>query len=156
MYKDNSHLLIMQEKNTQFVIFFINRLKSALKIKTDTELADYLGVKQSTISMWRKRDSVDIRLIITKCENISIDWLISGTGKMLKNETKVVNDVAKNEKCCNCEALKKELEDYKEKFFNAKEELIQCKEKYYKIYDKYLAHKEENLELKKKIYENEN
>ena len=54
-------------------------------IKTDSEFADFLGVKQPTISTWRKRNTIDYKLIITKCNNIDANWLLTGQGEMLKN-----------------------------------------------------------------------
>jgi hypothetical protein len=60
----------------------LDRLKSALEIGTDTELAIIIGVKQNTISGWRKRGSIDHVKIIEICEkyNISLDWVIMGRG----------------------------------------------------------------------------
>lgn len=65
----------------------INEIKNHLQYKTDTELAEFLGVKQPTISTWRKRNTIDYELIIAKCNDIDANWLITGKGKMLKKET---------------------------------------------------------------------
>lgn len=64
----------------------INEIKSHLNYKTDTELADFLGVKQPTISTWRKRNTIDYELIIAKCNDIDANWLITGEGSMLKEK----------------------------------------------------------------------
>lgn len=58
----------------------LNRLKEALSIGTDTELADLLGVKKATLSNWRNRNSVDLSLVFSFCEQVNIDWLITGRG----------------------------------------------------------------------------
>lgn len=65
--------------------FIINEIKSYLNIKTDSDFADFLGVKQPTISTWRKRNTIDYELIIAKCDNINGHWLLTGQGPMLKN-----------------------------------------------------------------------
>lgn len=65
----------------------INKIKLHLGIKTDTEFADFLGVKQPTISAWRSRDTLDYELIIEKCKDINANWLLTGKGEMLKNSS---------------------------------------------------------------------
>lgn len=66
--------------------FIINEIKLYLNIKTDSEFADFLGVKQPTISTWRKRNTIDYELIIAKCNKINGHWLLTGQGSMLKSE----------------------------------------------------------------------
>ncbi len=58
----------------------LNRLKEALSVGTDTELADLLGIKKATLSNWRNRSSVDFLLVFSFCEHVNIDWLITGRG----------------------------------------------------------------------------
>lgn len=58
----------------------LNRLKTALSVGTDTELADLLGIKKATLSNWRNRNSIDLPLVFSVCEQINIDWLITGRG----------------------------------------------------------------------------
>lgn len=58
----------------------LNRLKKALSVGTDTELADLLGIKKATLSNWRNRNSVDLPLVFSVCEQVNIDWLITGRG----------------------------------------------------------------------------
>ena len=60
----------------------LDRLKSALSLKNDTELGNRLGVSKAAISNWRKRNSVDYPLVFSFCEHINIDWLITGRGTM--------------------------------------------------------------------------
>lgn len=59
-------------------IDFLNRLKSILKIDRDTALAEFLGVKQNTISGWKSRNTVDYDLIMTKCESLDWNYLLFG------------------------------------------------------------------------------
>jgi phage repressor protein C with HTH and peptisase S24 domain len=65
----------------------ILRLKKALNISTDIELANYLGISKSTLSNWKARNTLDLPLLFSLCEQISIDWLLTGKGEMLKNST---------------------------------------------------------------------
>lgn len=77
-------------KKSRFSIFVIDRLKTALSLRTDIELAEYLCVKQNTISGWKARDTLDYKKIIEICDinNISFDWLFSGKGSMFtRNQT---------------------------------------------------------------------
>ena len=71
-------------EKSRFSIFVIDRLKTALRLRTDIELAEYLCVKQNTISGWKSRDTLDYKKIIEICDtnNISFDWLFSGEGRM--------------------------------------------------------------------------
>lgn len=62
----------------------LNRLKEALSTTSDTELADLLGIKKTTLSNWRNRNSIDLPLVFSFCEHINIDWLITGHGEMIK------------------------------------------------------------------------
>jgi len=63
----------MQENKSQNAINVIDRLKKALKIKTDIELSEFLNIKPNTISTWKKRDSVDFDSIISICELYELD-----------------------------------------------------------------------------------
>lgn len=67
------------------ITLIINQIKSYLRIKTDSDLADYLGTTQSNIATWKKRNTINYELIIAKCPNIDANWLITGEGEMLKD-----------------------------------------------------------------------
>ena len=57
-----------------------------------TKFAKTIGVAPSTISSWLKRNTFDHELLFAKCKNISAEWLITGEGDMLKQETSI-NDI---------------------------------------------------------------
>lgn len=59
----------------------LSRLKTVLSVDTDTELADFLGIKKTTLSNWRNRNSIDLPLVFSFCEQINIDWLVTGRGQ---------------------------------------------------------------------------
>lgn len=65
----------------------IERLKIALNLSSDNALAETLGVSKATLSNWKSRNSIDIPLLFSKCEHISVDWLLTGNGAMLKPTT---------------------------------------------------------------------
>lgn len=56
----------------------LNRFKRIKNFKTDTELARFLGVDKTTLSNWKARKTIDWDLLFSKCEHISIQWLITG------------------------------------------------------------------------------
>lgn len=59
-----------------------------------SEFARKLGIKPQTINSWMSRDSYDIDLIYSICENLSADWLLTGEGEMLLDES--VNKVTQH------------------------------------------------------------
>lgn len=69
----------------------LDNIKSLYNLKTDTQLAEKLGVKSQTISTWRNRNSIDIELIYSKCEFIDGNYLLSGKGEILRSKTKKIN-----------------------------------------------------------------
>ena len=48
------------------------------------QFANLLGISPQGLSTWIKRESFDIELIFSKCEDISPEWLFTGRGEMLK------------------------------------------------------------------------
>lgn len=61
----------------------LNDIKKYLKLKTDTDLAGYLGITPQTLSNWRARNTIDEKLIAEKCTFLNYQWLLTGTGEML-------------------------------------------------------------------------
>lgn len=68
----------------------ITRLKSALKIKSDAELADVMNITASGLSTWKRRDSVDHNAIIEVCvkNNIDLNGIFVGSVGVLPTERK--------------------------------------------------------------------
>lgn len=77
--------VIMSREKLHDVIKIIERAKLVLGVKTDTELANILEIKQPTVSSWRKRGNIDLISIIKRCDNVNMDWLIFGRGEMYKD-----------------------------------------------------------------------
>lgn len=64
----------------------INELKKHYGFKKDTDFANFLGIKPTTLSSWVARNSFDYELLYSKCVGINGDWLFTGEGQMFKNE----------------------------------------------------------------------
>ncbi len=58
----------------------ISRIKDAYKIKTDTDLAKFLGVATTTLASWKTRNNIDFERIYAKCANLNWNFLIYGIG----------------------------------------------------------------------------
>lgn len=71
----------MSTKKSLDVENIIIRAKQAIGIKTNSELAELLGIKQNTVSSWKTRGNIDLVSIIKLCNNVSTDWLIHGIGE---------------------------------------------------------------------------
>lgn len=68
----------------------LNRLKEAYNIQKDTDLANLLGISKSTLSNWVSRDSIDFDKVFSLCEHIDINWLLTGRGSILKEDSEQV------------------------------------------------------------------
>lgn len=63
----------------------VERLKIGMGLSSDNALADALGINKTTLSNWKSRNSLDFPLVFSRCEHLSIDWLLTGEGDMLKS-----------------------------------------------------------------------
>lgn len=82
----------MSSENSHNDIIILERAKKALNVSTDTELGDILGVKGSAIANWRARESINLGLIISKCESVNLNWLIRGQGAIHLKEYDNTNE----------------------------------------------------------------
>lgn len=64
----------------------LNSIKSHFGMKSDKELADFLGIKTTTLSMWKSRNTFDVELLFNKCENIDANYLLTGKGLMFRTD----------------------------------------------------------------------
>ena len=64
-----------------------NRIKLAIGVRTDAELAKFLGITPQTLANYIIRNSVDWDNLLSKCELINIDFLLTGHGEMLRSNT---------------------------------------------------------------------
>jgi hypothetical protein len=58
----------------------LERVKIVHGLKKDGELANLLGLKQNTLSTWKKRNTMDAFLIFEVCDDVDKDWLLYGEG----------------------------------------------------------------------------
>jgi len=63
----------------------IQRTKQHLGFRTDSQLAHYLGISRPTLSNWIARNSIDLPLLLQKCEELDFNWLLLGEGKPEKS-----------------------------------------------------------------------
>lgn len=106
---------------TNFELFY-SRIKKACNSDTDKGVADFLDLKKSTLSMWKKREKVDLELLTTKCEHVNLNWLIRGKGNMLISEETVVNSEEKLKSTKKEDDLKDQIIRYQKKLINALED----------------------------------
>lgn len=70
----------MSSDSSPVVEEILNRIKSAYDLKSDAELARFLGVGASTPGNWRLRGSINYDVIFSKCGDLNLNWLLRGEG----------------------------------------------------------------------------
>ncbi len=70
----------------------IERLRIAFSVQTDSDLAKCLGISKSALSNWKTRNSLDLELIDTKCEHLSLEWVFRGRGPMYYSEISIISE----------------------------------------------------------------
>jgi hypothetical protein len=83
-HSDNS--MIKQDSNETEAV--ITRLKEALRVKSDGQMANYLGISRQNIGASRKRDDVPPGWInkVAELTGYSMDWLCFGNGPKMRVE----------------------------------------------------------------------
>ncbi|MBI5286351.1 MAG: helix-turn-helix domain-containing protein [Deltaproteobacteria bacterium] len=73
-------------------IKIIDRLKGLRGLKSDTAIAEMLGMGQSTFAERKRRNSIPYGEIINFCdkEGLSLDWLLAGEGPQYREEKKEI------------------------------------------------------------------
>ncbi len=56
----------------------LDRIKVQYGLSTDLELSAHLGIKQPRLALWRSRGTIDIFIIIDKCRDSDLHWLLTG------------------------------------------------------------------------------
>lgn len=77
----------------------LRKIQDHYNFKKDGDFASFLGINQSTLSNWHSRGTMDYEKIISKCEEIDANWLLTGEGKMIKDipiDTSLENDKKEN------------------------------------------------------------
>jgi len=73
----------------------LNRIKSHYGFKSDAEFARFLGIKPNSLSNWYTRNTIDYDLVFSKCEDINLEWLLSGNDLQSQNEN-VEKNISEN------------------------------------------------------------
>ena len=70
----------------------IGRIKKALNISNDCELADMIGMKHTTFNSRKKANSIpyDAFIQLASTKNLDLNWLITGEGEMYQQTTQPV------------------------------------------------------------------
>ncbi|WP_339439337.1 helix-turn-helix domain-containing protein [Pseudomonas sp. EA_15y_Pfl1_P104] len=73
----------MQKKSLDAVL---ERLMTVFAVDSDSELARKLEVNRQTLGSWRSRQSIPYALCVnvSEAEGVSLDWLLTGEGAMLR------------------------------------------------------------------------
>jgi hypothetical protein len=110
-----------------------------LNIHKDYLFADFLGISQSTLANWFKRDVINYELIISKCDFLDANWLLTGKGSMLKSSAP--DSAVVNEPKTPYNYTVSKLDQAQEKIIALQEKLIEAR-------DKFLDKDKELFELK--------
>lgn len=84
IHSDNSNL----NQGSSETEAIITRLKEALRVKSDGQMANYLGISRQNIGASRKRDDVPPGWInrVAELTGYSMDWLCFGNGPKMRVE----------------------------------------------------------------------
>lgn len=66
----------------------LNEIKVYYGFSSDSDFADFLGIKRQTLSSWHTRNTFDIELLYAKCVNIDGNFLLTGQGYIEKPNVK--------------------------------------------------------------------
>ncbi len=64
----------------------LQRIKKAYHLEKDAEVANFLDIKPSTLSMQKNRGRLNLERIIERCSELNKNWLLDGTGQMWEPE----------------------------------------------------------------------
>jgi hypothetical protein len=56
----------------------VERLKEYYSFSEDKELAVYLGINNQKVYNWKKRNTLDLTIILAKCPDVDLNWLFRG------------------------------------------------------------------------------
>ncbi|MEP0004543.1 MAG: hypothetical protein ABJ387_03685 [Balneola sp.] len=70
----------MSTQILQNVDLILDRVKRLFNLRSDADLATFLGNKPGTISAWRSRKSIDLPLVLAKCREANAHYVVFGVG----------------------------------------------------------------------------
>jgi len=57
----------------------LDKIKEFYGLKSNKALSEFLGVTRQTISNWYSRNTIDYDIVLTKCKDVDLHWLLLGT-----------------------------------------------------------------------------
>lgn len=57
----------------------LDKIKEFYSLKSNKALSDFLGVTKQTISNWYSRNTLDYDIVLTKCKDVDLHWLLLGS-----------------------------------------------------------------------------
>ncbi len=80
-----------------------------------------IGILPSTLTNWRSRNTLNFLLLLSKCNNVSLDWLINGEGEKTKPSEKPGRNPEK-EPCKDCTCFSEnQIKNTQPLFYNESE-----------------------------------
>ncbi|MBF0556163.1 MAG: helix-turn-helix domain-containing protein [Nitrospirae bacterium] len=67
---------------TNFTTNVLERIKLAYELQTDRSLCNRLKIKPNTLSQWKTRDTIDLKIVLSACEDLNYDWVVKGIGNI--------------------------------------------------------------------------
>lgn len=117
--------------NLNYTKLIFSEIKNHYKIKNDAELARFLGIASTTLASWYKRNSFDLHLVYSKCEEIDGNWLLSGKGNIIRNSINFnsqLNEVSNS--------FSGDVTDWKKEYFKEKEKFDDLNKKYIQLLER--------------------
>jgi len=74
----------------------INHIKKFYAFEKDIDFAKFLGISPQVLYNWKSRNTFDAELIYTKCMDINPEWILTGSGSMLKKDDNLKSYASKN------------------------------------------------------------
>lgn len=91
----------------------LDRIKDHYSLKGNADLARFLEVSPNTITNWYKRQTFDIDVVLSKCTDLDLNWLLTGREERIKDVPPFCHvgitqneDTIKRQDCTNSEYQK--------------------------------------------------
>lgn len=68
----------------------LDKIKNHYNLSNNTEFARFLGVSSQVVSNWYSRNTYNINVLLDKCLDINPQWLLTGSGDMLRKQVDAV------------------------------------------------------------------
>ncbi len=102
----------------------LNKIQQHYNYKKDSDFAKFLGIKTQVLSNWKNRNTFDIDVLYTKCEDISPEFLITGKGKFLRIDLNKPDNKQLSEPNTDYEIIKKDLVTAQKKTIEVLEKVV--------------------------------